>query len=77
MKAIYIVRAIWDGEASVWVATGFNFIGLATEAPTVEALLKKLPDMICDLIEADKEINSDDIPLQLLIEANTPIHCAQ
>jgi hypothetical protein len=33
-----IVRADWDDAAGVWVATSTDIDGLATEAPTLEAL---------------------------------------
>lgn len=44
------ISAEYDPEASVWVAQSDD-IGLATEAPTIEALRAKLPGMIFDLIE--------------------------
>ena len=34
------VRALWDEEARVWVATSDDVPGLATEADTVDALVK-------------------------------------
>jgi predicted metalloprotease len=43
------VEANWDAEAGVWVATSEG-IGLVTEADSLEALRKKLPGMIEDLI---------------------------
>ena len=42
MQKIYFVRAEWDGEAKVWVATSDDVPGLATEAETMEELSKKL-----------------------------------
>ena len=45
-----VVEVFWDAEASVWVATN-DELHLATEAPTVEALVAKLPGMIQDLSE--------------------------
>jgi Domain of unknown function (DUF1902) len=44
------VEAVWDSEAEVWVATSENVPGLATEAPTIEALTKKLRVMIPELV---------------------------
>lgn len=46
-----IVRAEWDEEASVWVATSNDIDGLAVEADTLEALKTKVTDAICDLVE--------------------------
>ena len=51
-----IVRATWDDEANAWVAEGTNLpdgIGLATEAPTLDALEVKLPGMIRDLLKSE------------------------
>jgi len=36
------VRAEWDEEALVWVATSDDVPGLATEEDTLEALIRKL-----------------------------------
>ena len=37
-----IVRAIWDDEANVWVASSEDIPGLATEADNLNDLLKSL-----------------------------------
>jgi predicted RNase H-like HicB family nuclease len=62
------VRAEWDPEAKVWVATSDDLPGLVTEAETVEALQQKLAVMVPDLLEAngalDREIR--EIPLNLI-----------
>lgn len=47
-----IVRAEWDPEVSVWVATSDD-IPLVTEAETVEGLVSKLPGIIADLTESE------------------------
>jgi predicted RNase H-like HicB family nuclease len=51
---IYHVQADWDHEAGVWVATSEDVPGLATEAPTIEALAEKLLTMIPELLEANQ-----------------------
>jgi predicted RNase H-like HicB family nuclease len=51
MENLYTVTAIWDGEATVWVAQSDDVPGLATEAPTEEALTKKLTSLIPELLE--------------------------
>ena len=45
------VRADWDEEAQVWVATSEDIPGLATEASTIEALMTKLEVMVPELLE--------------------------
>lgn len=67
--ASIIVRAIWDDEAKVWVASSTDIDGLSAEAPTVEALNAKVLDAIRDLIVLNG-IDSDlsEIPVHLLAE---------
>ena len=43
------VKAEWDPEAKVWVASSDDVPGLITEAETVEALAEKLSVMIPEL----------------------------
>jgi predicted RNase H-like HicB family nuclease len=48
---LIVVRAIWDPEASVWVAESEDVPGLVAEADSAEALEAKLPGLIQDLLE--------------------------
>jgi predicted RNase H-like HicB family nuclease len=50
MQKIYFVRAEWDEEAKVWVATSDDVPGLVTEAETMEILSSKLEIMIPELL---------------------------
>jgi hypothetical protein len=45
------VHATWDPEAQVWVAESDEIAGLITEAPTQQALVQKLADIIPVLLE--------------------------
>ena len=47
-----VVRAFWDPEAEVWVATSPDVPGLATEAATHAELYEKLQVMIPEFLEA-------------------------
>jgi hypothetical protein len=69
-----VVRAVWDAEAAVWVASSDDIRGLALEAPTVEALSGKLVAAIQDLIEANG-LHSDlrEIPVEIHAEARTKV----
>jgi predicted RNase H-like HicB family nuclease len=49
--APYRVRAEWDDEAEVWVASSDDVPGLATGADTLEALIEKLKIVIPELLE--------------------------
>lgn len=56
---IYKIQADWDAEADVWVATSDDVPGLATEAPTLELLTRKLRKMIPELLLANKVLSSE------------------
>lgn len=59
-RSVYHVCADWDPDARVWVATSDDVPGLATEAPTVEALAEKLQTMIPELLEANQLLSGGD-----------------
>lgn len=50
---VYSVKAEWDGDAGVWVATSEDVPGLATEAGTFDGLVEKLRVMVPELLEAN------------------------
>jgi hypothetical protein len=50
------VRAEWDEEAMVWVATSDDVPGLATESMTMEDLIEKLKVMIPELLMANNAV---------------------
>ncbi len=52
-KKPLFIRAEWDNEVLVWVATSDDIPGLVTEADTVENLVEKLRIMIPELLEAN------------------------
>ena len=61
MQKIYFVRAEWDDEAKVWVATSDDVPGLATEADTMESLSAKLEIMIPELLAENGYPDKDEI----------------
>ncbi len=67
--ASIIVRALWDSDALVWVASSTDIDGLSVEADTIEALNVKVLAAITDLIELNG-VDSDlaEIPVHLLAE---------
>ena len=61
------IRAEWDEEARVWVATSDDVPGLATEAATMEALIEKLRVMIPELLMAnDTAFDEDEVPFEVI-----------
>ena len=74
MKAL-IVKAMWDQEVSVWVATSKDVPGLVTEAATAEELEQKLQVMIPELLKANgKPCGQMGVPVHLLIERDFIAH---
>jgi Domain of unknown function (DUF1902) len=62
-----VIKAEWDAEVSVWVATSEDIAGLVAEAPTLELLRKKLLAMISDLIEVNGiDTNLTEIPVHIV-----------
>ena len=62
----FFVRAEWDHEALVWVATSDDVPGLATESETLENLIQKLKIVIPELLEANGMDISGGAPFELL-----------
>lgn len=62
----FFIRAEWDEEASVWVATSDDVPGLATESATLEALVQKLKIMVPELLDANGVLMNGDVAFELL-----------
>lgn len=64
-----IVRAAWDDDAGVWVASSNDIDGLSVESETLEDLEKKIFAAITDLIELNGiESNLPQIPVHIMAE---------
>ena len=77
----YTVTAIWDPEASVWVATSDDVPGLVAEASSVEELSEKLKILIPELLELNKHLlNRKTLPViempQILLNAQRELQIA-
>jgi len=78
-KHSIIVRADWDEEARVWVATSGDIDGLAVEADTLERLAEKVCAAIVDLIEVNGfQGTGADVPVHIMAEKllRIPSACA-
>ena len=76
MQKILLIRAEWDEEAEVWVATSDDVPGLAAEAETMEALSAKLETMVPELLEANGCLKGGDVPFDLLARKFSIAHCS-
>jgi len=71
------VKAFWDNEARVWVATSEDVPGLVTESETMEELIQKLKIMIPELLEANSNSfteTSSEIPFNIFSERYETAH---
>ena len=66
MKKPFFIRAEWDVEASVWVATSDDVPGLATEEETLEGLIEKLKIVIPELLDANGYEEGYGVPFEIL-----------
>jgi hypothetical protein len=64
---LIIVRAEWDDEARVWVATSDD-VGLTTEAASLEVLRAKVPSLIADLLQ--DEPAARDVPVEIIAHSH-------
>ena len=62
----FFVRAEWDEEACVWVATSDDVPGLVTEEATMEGLIKKLKVIIPELLEANGVDFDQVVPFEVI-----------
>lgn len=67
-----LVKAVWDGEAGVWVATSDDVPGLATEAATMSELEARLEVVIPELLRENNvhTWTGPEVPLELLARKN-------
>ena len=60
------IRAEWDEDVKVWVATSDDVPGLATEGDTLETLIEKLKGLIPELLVANGATGGLDVPFEVL-----------
>lgn len=61
----YFIRAEWDEESQVWVASSDDVPGLATEEESLEGLIEKLKIIVPELLEANGLDVSQELPFEL------------
>lgn len=67
--ATIIVRAEWDDEAGVWVASSDDVHGLSVESDTIESLQEKVIGALQDLIELNGlEYDLPEIPVHFMAQ---------
>ena len=62
----FFIRAEWDEEANVWVATSDDVPGLVTEEATMEGLIEKLRIIVPELLEFNGLKTGEEVPFELM-----------
>jgi len=65
----YHVKAEWDAEAAVWVASSEDVPGLATGADSFEALIDKLKTVVPELLEENGLIAAGTQAIPFIVTA--------
>lgn len=76
MSTPYFIRAEWDAEAAVWVATSSDVPGLATEADSLEALAAKLRTLVPELLALNGEASQEEISWEVLARRFDSTHAS-
>lgn len=67
VKRTFTVKALWDVDAGVWVATSDDIPGLVTEATSLDELLKRVIAVAPELLEDNAHLFEDAVhPGELL-----------
>jgi hypothetical protein len=77
MSRVIVVKATYDDEAGVWFTESADIHGLRIEATTLEALIKRIPGAIQDLLADNGDGENDrDVPIELIAHASTRVRLA-
>jgi len=72
MSRKFTIRADWDDDAKVWVATSDEVLGLATEADTIPHLVEKLERILPELLVENGQLDATnglpDVPFCVMHE---------
>lgn len=71
------VTAQWDAEASVWVATSDQVVGLVTEAPTLDALYARILAVVPELLEENGVSASEESVIDLHVLSSPHLSAAE
>ena len=70
MVHTYHATISWEGEVEVWYVSNTDFPGLVAEADTQRELVRKIHQLVPELLEANRHLFdkaiSETIPLQLI-----------
>jgi predicted RNase H-like HicB family nuclease len=68
-RGLIVVKAAYDAEAAVWFVESSDLEGVNAEAPTLEALLQKLPGVVLDLLD-EEGLDDFELPIKVVAHAS-------
>jgi len=74
MQKVFIIRAEWDSDASIWSASSDDVVGLATEADSIEVLFNKLSSMLPELMLLNMLTDQPEIVYEVLARKSATAH---
>jgi hypothetical protein len=77
MSQVIVVKAVFDPEAGVWYTESSDVHGLRIEAPSLDALVERIPGAVQDLLEDDEGQGGIDIPIEVIAHASTRLRIAE
>lgn len=74
-KRVYTVRATWDEEARVWIATSVDVPGLCCEAGTFEKLTEVVLALVPELLVENglAPAGVREVPVELVAERRATV----
>ena len=74
---VFNVSVLHDVEEGVYVATSDDLVGLVVEAPTIDEVMKKISEVLPDLVEGNRfSIDAGDVMHLTIQEALPELHAA-
>lgn len=72
MQEGYFAAILWDEEAGVWYVAETDFPGLAAEAATQQALVRKIRELVPELFEANRHlIRTHTLDQEIVLQLTT------
>ena len=65
----FLIEAFWDSEASVWVASSDDELGLVTEAESLDRLMVNIRALVPELVELNGLVpENNSMPYDLRVQ---------
>jgi hypothetical protein len=68
IRARLVVRALWDADAGVWVASSEDIPGLVVEHADLDTVMEIIQDVTPDLLRANGAGDRSGLPINLLAD---------